>query len=116
MQKRQEKDNAETPLPSRISRRTLRTRGEESRIGYFCYTFAFAIRGSLPAILPIGRRNHLRGKNGDSKSGSRGVWADGLRNRAGGGCGRIRNHGAGSERGAGGKRAPRHREGSEWIC
>src|SRR6266436_2561555 len=49
------------------------------------------------------RPRYLRGKNGDSKSGCRGVWLDGFRDRAGGGRLGIRDCGARSERGVGGK-------------
>src|SRR5260370_36869450 len=45
-----------------------------------------------------------RGKNDDSKSGCRGVWADGLGDRAGGGCGGGWNRGARREVGVGGQR------------
>ncbi len=45
---------------------------------------------------------------GDSKGGSRGVWADGLRDRAGGGGLGIQHHGARSERGAAGQGTEEH--------
>ena len=45
---------------------------------------------------------------GDSKGGSRGVWADGLGDRAGGGGFGIQHRGARSERGAAGQRAQEH--------
>src|SRR5438445_10683262 len=50
---------------------------------------------------------------GDSKGGSRGVWADGLGDRAGGGGFGIQHSGARSERGVAGQGTKEHRQEPE---
>src|SRR6266404_2022172 len=50
---------------------------------------------------------------GDSKGGSRGVWADGLGDRAGGGGFGIQHRGARSECGTVGQRTEEHRQEPE---
>src|SRR5258708_40198034 len=54
-----------------------------------------------------------RGKNDDSKSGCRGVWADGLGDRAGGGCGGVRKRGGRRGFGGGGQKNKGHWEETE---